>query len=88
MASCRSCVARLTAWGNAHGVRVDEVVTEVGWGLTCMRRKLLAILANAQVNVNIVEHHDRLARFGVGGHQGRAGCFWPAADCRRVGGVP
>ncbi len=58
-------VARLTAWGTAHGFRVDEVVTEVGSGLNGKRRKLLAVLANAQVTAIIVEHRDRLARFGI-----------------------
>ncbi len=58
-------VARLTAWGTAHGFRVDEVVTEVGLGLNGKRRKLLALLANPQVTVIIVEQRDRLARFGV-----------------------
>ncbi len=58
-------VARLTAWGTAHGFRVDEVVTEVGSGLNGKRRKLLALLANPEVTVILVEHRDRLARFGV-----------------------
>ncbi len=42
-------VARLTAWGTAHGFRVDEVVTEVGSGLHGTRRKLRAVLANPEV---------------------------------------
>jgi putative resolvase len=37
----------------------------VGSGLNGKRRKLLALLANPQVNAIIVEHRDRLARFGV-----------------------
>ncbi len=58
-------VARVTAWATAQGQRVDEVVTEVGSGLNGKRRKLLRMLANPDMATMIVEHRDRLARFGV-----------------------
>ncbi len=58
-------VARVTAWAMAQGQRVDLVVTEVGSGLTGKRRKLLQLLANSNMTTIIVEHRDRLARFGV-----------------------
>lgn len=58
-------VARVTAWATAQGQRVDEVVMEVGSGLTGKRRNLLRMLANPDITTIIVEHWDRLARFGV-----------------------
>ncbi len=58
-------VARLTAWATATRRPVDDVVTEVGSGLTGRRRKLLRLLADPRITTVIVEHRDRLARFGV-----------------------
>jgi len=58
-------VARLTAWATGHGVAVAEVVTEVGSGLNGKRPKLKRLLADPQATVIMVEHRDRLARFGV-----------------------
>lgn len=58
-------VARLTAWATAAGMAVDEVVTEVGSGMNGKRRKFQRILADPTASVIVVEHRDRLARFGV-----------------------
>jgi putative resolvase len=58
-------VARLTAWATGQGVAVAEVVTEVGSGLNGKRPKLKRLLADPQATVIVVEHRDRLARFGV-----------------------
>ncbi len=58
-------VARLTAWATGQGVAVAEVVTEVGSGLDGKRPKLKRLLADPQATVIMVEHRDRLARFGV-----------------------
>ncbi len=58
-------VARVTAWATEHGHPVDAVMTEIGSGLTGKRRKLLRLLADPQVSTILVEHRDRLARFGV-----------------------
>jgi putative resolvase len=58
-------VGRLTAWATGQGVAVAEVVTEVGSGLNGKRPKLKRLLADPQVTVIVVEHRDRLARFGV-----------------------
>ncbi|WP_329528622.1 IS607 family transposase [Streptomyces sp. NBC_01462] len=46
------------------GLAVAEVVTEVGSGLNGNRRKLHRVLSDP-VAVIVVEHRDRLARFGV-----------------------
>jgi putative resolvase len=58
-------VARLTAWAAGQGVSVAEVVIEVGSGLNGRRPKLRRLLADPSVTTIVVEHRDRLARFGV-----------------------
>jgi putative resolvase len=58
-------VARLTVWATANGHQVDEVVTEVGSGLNGKRPKLRRVLSDPSASVVVVEHRDRLARFGV-----------------------
>jgi putative resolvase len=44
---------------------VAAVVTEVGSGLNARRPKLAKLLRDPQVTTIVVEHRDRLARFGV-----------------------
>jgi putative resolvase len=58
-------VARLTGWATANGHAVGEVVAEVGSGLNGKRPKLRRILADPSAGVVVVEHRDRLARFGT-----------------------
>lgn len=57
-------VARVTAWATAEQVPVDEVVTEVGSALNGHRRKFLALLRDPLAGRIVVEHRDRLCRFG------------------------
>ncbi len=58
-------VARLTQWATANGHVIGEVVTEVGSGLNGKRPKLRRILSDPSASVVVVEHRDRLARFGI-----------------------
>ncbi|MER6677487.1 IS607 family transposase [Streptomyces sp. NPDC000983] len=58
--------ARVTAGANGVGLLVAEVVAEVGSGLNGRRRKLHRLLSDPSAAVIVVEHRDRLARFGVG----------------------
>ncbi|CKY91584.1 resolvase [Mycobacterium tuberculosis] len=58
-------VARLTAWGTERDLGVGQVVCEVGSGLNGKRPKLRRILSDPDARVIVVEHRDRLARFGV-----------------------
>jgi putative resolvase len=58
-------VARLTQWATSAGRAIDEVVCEVGSGLNGKRPKLRHILSDPSAVVVVVEHRDRLARFGV-----------------------
>lgn len=48
-----------------RGIRLDATVTEVGSGLHGNRPKLRRLLSDPAVTVLVVEHRDRLARFGV-----------------------
>jgi putative resolvase len=56
---------RVVTGATAQGLTVAEVVTEIGSGLNGKRRELARILADPTANVIVVEHRDRLARFGV-----------------------
>ena len=58
-------VARLTVWATEQGLTVRQVVTEVGSGLNGRRPKLRRILSDSDAKVIVVEHRDRLARFGM-----------------------
>jgi putative resolvase len=56
---------RLTAWCTTQGIRVDEVMSEVGSGVNGRRPKLARLLCDPEVQTIVVEHRDRVARFGV-----------------------
>ncbi len=57
-------VARLAAFAAEHGMKVAKVVAEVGSGLNGHRRGLLSVLRSPEYGGIVVEHRDRLARFG------------------------
>jgi putative resolvase len=56
---------RVVTAATARGLMVAEVVAEVGSGLNARRPKLAKLLRDATVTTIVVEHRDRLARFGV-----------------------
>jgi len=58
-------VARVCQAATARGFAPEKVVAEIGSGLNGRRIKLLALLRDPQITTIIVEHRDRLARFGV-----------------------
>jgi putative resolvase len=58
-------VARLTAWATGQGMVVADVVREVGAGVNGKRPRLRRLLADPHATTILVEHQDRLARFGV-----------------------
>jgi putative resolvase len=55
---------RLAAYCAARGYQVAKVVKEVGSGINDARPKLLALLEDQSVSLIVVEHKDRLTRFG------------------------
>ncbi len=58
-------VARLTTEATGRQLAPTKVVAEVGSGLNGHRTKLLGLLRDPTLGTNVVEHRDRLARFGV-----------------------
>ena len=57
-------VGRVVEWATEQGFRVDEVVKEIGSGLNDNRRRLRRLVADSTVRVIVVEHRERLCRFG------------------------
>jgi predicted site-specific integrase-resolvase len=55
---------RLVAYCAARGYQVATVVKEVGSGINDSRPKLLALLEDHHIGLIVVEHKDRLTRFG------------------------
>jgi putative resolvase len=58
-------VSRVIGWAGQRQLAVDQIVTEVGSALNGRRPKLARLLTDAHVGTIVVEHRDRLARFGV-----------------------
>jgi predicted site-specific integrase-resolvase len=56
---------RLQEYAIAKGYQIQTVIQEVGSGVNDQRPKLLKALTDNNYNVLLVEHKDRLARFGV-----------------------
>ena len=56
---------RLRSFASGLGLQDVEAVEELGSGLNGKRPKLLKLLADPGVTRIVVEHRDRLARFGV-----------------------
>ena len=57
-------VGRVVEWATQQGYRPDEVVKEIGSGLKGNRRWLRRVIADPTVKVIVVEHRERLCRFG------------------------
>jgi putative resolvase len=55
---------RLMAYCTAKGYSVAKVVKEIGSGVNDSRPKLLALLEDQSFSLIVVEHKDRLTRFG------------------------
>ncbi len=56
---------RLRTFAAAQGLPVAKEVIEMGSGLNGQRKQILKLLADPMLTVIVVEHRDRLARFGV-----------------------
>ena len=57
-------VGRVVEWVTGQGYRPDEIVKEIGSGLNGYRRRLRQLMADHTVSMVVVEHRERLCRFG------------------------
>jgi putative resolvase len=55
---------RVVAGAAGQGLAVGQVVSEIGSGMNGRRRKLAKLLSDPAATVIVVEHRDRLTRFG------------------------
>lgn len=55
---------RLKDYASAKGYKITDQVSEIASGLNSNRPKLNKLLSDQSVNMIIVEHRDRLTRFG------------------------
>ncbi|MEQ9668968.1 MAG: IS607 family transposase [Coleofasciculus sp. G2-EDA-02] len=56
---------RLKDYAIARGYKIYKIVKEIGSGINDNRKQLAKILVDPNYNILIVEHKDRLARFGT-----------------------
>ena len=56
---------RVLTMCSERGIRIDRTVTEIGSWLNGRRTRLRKLLGDPKVSTIVVEHRDRLARFGV-----------------------
>lgn len=57
-------LGRLATFATSQGFAVIKSVSEIGSGLNGHRPKLMKLLADQKMQVILVEHRERLARFG------------------------
>ena len=57
-------VERLVQYCEARGYQVTQIVKEIASGVNDSRPKLLSLLKDTSVTLLVVEHRDRLTRFG------------------------
>ena len=57
-------VGRVVEWATQQGYRPDEVVKEIGPGLNGNRLRLRRLVADHTAGTIMVEHRERLSRFG------------------------
>lgn len=64
-ANAQSQLERLKLYAAAKGYTVVDEIIEIGSGLNDNRQKLSSILKRSDYDIILVEHKDRLARFGT-----------------------
>jgi len=57
-------LARLVTFASENKISIVKSISEIGSGSNGQRPRLLALLKDAEISGIIVEHRDRLARFG------------------------
>ena len=55
---------RVVSYANAKGYKISKIVKEIASGLNDKRPKLIDLLNDKTIDIIIVEHTDRLTRFG------------------------
>jgi predicted site-specific integrase-resolvase len=55
---------RLRTYALAHGYQVAKEITEIASGLNDQRPKLTKLLQDQSIGTIVIEHRDRLTRFG------------------------
>ncbi len=55
---------RMINYCNARGYKVDRVIIEIGSGINDKRAKLIKLLSGGDFSKLVIEHKDRLTRFG------------------------
>jgi len=63
-ANLESQAERIIHFANLSGLPVHSIIKEIGSGLNDKRPKLLKILNDIEITHIVVEHKDRLTRFG------------------------
>ena len=58
-------IARLVQFANNQGLAVTKTITEIGSGVNGHLPRLKKLLADPKIKIIVVEHRDRLMRFGV-----------------------
>jgi predicted site-specific integrase-resolvase len=64
VSNLNSQAERLSAYCAARGYQVHKVAKEIGSGINDSRPKLLKLLTDSDIDLIVVEHKDRLTRFG------------------------
>lgn len=57
-------ISRLVLFANSQNLVIAETVVEIGSALNGHRPKLKKLLQNSEIKTIVVEHNDRLVRFG------------------------
>ena len=58
-------IARIAEWAATNDIKIDRYVREIGSGLNDRRKQLTKLLRDPRCRRIVVEHRERLARFGV-----------------------
>src|SRR5246127_4403773 len=58
-------LGRLVVYADSHRLTIVQAVSEVGSGLKGRCPKLIKLLANPKIQTIVVEHRERLMRFGA-----------------------
>lgn len=58
-------LGRLVTYASQNNINIVKSVSEIGSGLNGKRKKLINLLKDTDIDGILVEHKDRLARFGV-----------------------